>query len=187
MKAHDRLADEPGATEVIAMEKGEQLSPLAAFAVFMFIGFAITFLLVPVDMAVKIFWSDILHDNPHHSVWDAILQGLKMVPTIGIAVCIGYYTGALVTAASLAAVTAKIWGRVPFKALFVMVPACAIAIGLQVAWLITIRLLPDGPEYDDDPAVVAMVIAGTLRFLPSLIGSWWVLRRMTIRKIEPAA
>lgn len=126
--------------------------------IFLFGGFILTVAVNTIYQICGIVWIDFMHFNPHRSQSQA-LQLIAESPISGVILSL-YYLLPVIVGAMVAAAFQRIWGRIPFYTLAVMLPICVFTLYKQ---------MPSRPipiEYTD---IVWLFILQ----LPVVVGCWW--------------
>lgn len=136
----------------------------------------------------SVLWTDVLLHNPHRTVSHALIALPLMSTLLGIALLVIFYFAALVAAASIAAILAANYGRVPFRPFLGALPVYAALIFAQDKLIQPFHWYTDLPveiaRYEADYSFYSMAAKLTVIFLPVLICSWWYLHRYELRSIR---
>ncbi|HEY3423251.1 MAG TPA: hypothetical protein VGL27_00535 [Negativicutes bacterium] len=126
--------------------------------IFLVGGFILYFIENVVFLVWDIVWIDFINYNPHRSQAHALYL-MAESPITALVITL-YYSLQLIVGASIAVFSQRIWGRVPFYSLIVMLPLCVFAMYKQI---------PSGPSAFDYMDLLWL----SLRQLPVLVGCWW--------------
>jgi hypothetical protein len=131
--------------------------------IFLFGGFILTVAVNTIYEILGIVWIDFMHYNPYRSQSHA-LQLIAMSPITGLILTL-YYLLPVIVGAIVAVASHRIWGRVPFYSLVVMLPLCVFTLYKQ---------MPSRPipiEYMD-------ILWLFILQLPVVVGCWWWSNRI---------
>lgn len=134
--------------------------------IFLVGGLILQYVVFTIEIFCEIVWFDFLHYNPYRSQAQAL--GLMMRSPIDGLFVLPFSVFPGIVATIIAVVSYRIWGRVPFYSLFVIVPVCSLLLPLFIPSLneiLSIKYLKlrDIPQY----------LSFVLRELPVWIGCWW--------------
>jgi hypothetical protein len=98
--------------------------------IFIIGGFILNVAVYMVNDICGIIWIDFIHDNPHRSQLNALYL-IAESPITGLILTL-YYSLPVIVGAIVAMVSHRIWGRVPFYSLVVMLPLCVFTLYKQM-------------------------------------------------------
>ena len=126
--------------------------------IFIFGGFILTIAVNMINDIVGIIWIDFIHYNPHRSQVHALYL-IAESPLTGLILTL-YYSLPIIVGAVVAAIIQRIWGRVPFYSLVVILPLCVFTLYKQI---------PSRPVPFDYTDILGFFILQ----LPVVFGCWW--------------
>jgi hypothetical protein len=134
-------------------------------------------LFVAIWLGYEVLVTDILQENPHRSLSDA----LKMIPVFGLFLGLFFLFGY----GFLASVLAVAWtwylvhrtGRLPFWSFLSALPLYWVLIAFQFSLLPEFSWYTDHPDELPGPGAALVATEFTFFLLPILSFTWWQLRR----------
>lgn len=126
--------------------------------IFLFGGFILTVAVYTVNYICGVIWIDFMHYNPNRSQAHA-MQLIAASPITGIFLTL-YYLLPVIVGAMAAAIFQKVWGRIPFYCLAVMLPLCVFTLYKQT---------PSRPIPFDYTDILWLFILQ----MPVIGGCWW--------------
>jgi hypothetical protein len=133
---------------------------------FLALGFILQAAAIAVWSIGDLVFDDFIHDNPYRPWSDALIQ-IALSPLRGLFGALMISELWLGGATILALASHRIWGRVPFGSIMVMLPICGSLLYLQGQ----VVLAPG--DTDLDFSLPYVVLRNATMQLPILIGCWW--------------
>jgi hypothetical protein len=133
---------------------------------FLALGFILQAAAIAVWSIGDLVFDDFIHDNPYRPRSDALIQ-IALSPLRGLFGALMISELWLGGATILALASHRIWGRVPFGSIMVMLPICGSLLYLQGQ----VVLAPG--DTDLDFSLPHAVLRNAAMQLPILIGCWW--------------
>jgi hypothetical protein len=133
---------------------------------FLALGFILQAAAIAVWSIGDLVFDDFIHDNPYRPRSDALIQ-IALSPLRGLFGALMISELWLGGATILALASHRIWGRVPFVSIMVMLPICGSLLYLQGQFV----LAPG--DTDLDLRLPYVVLRNATMQLPILIGCWW--------------
>lgn len=127
-------------------------------------GFILNYAVNIVYDVCRIIWIDFIHYNPYRSQSDALYL-MASSPLVAMLATFYYNIFTVIVGVIIAMVSHRIWGRVPFYSLIIMLPLSVFCMYVET---------PSGPT----PVTYMDFLGLSLLQMPVLVGCWWWSNRI---------